>query len=580
METTIAESILTFFKGRVDNCAIQASGSTQFRRLEHGISSDDYVTKHLAGTVCYGFYLMLEDNTVHCSCVDFDNHEDNPDPAWRDKAEKTYYFLSELGFSPVVEISSSGNGAHVWLFFEQSIPSWLIRKFWKAVDTKLQIGYKEIYPRQDRLSGKGVGSLVRLPYWNESKFVNPEDDWESVDFTDPRYTSRSEVEEACIKLGASIVNEDDTVDDGDIPHEVAALLTITNSKFSRLWNRIPEPNFNGDTSTSAWAFYIAEELVYRRIHPDVIKRALKYWCLIEGYAKGEREDWLDTVINGAYDSINHRHKPKKVAAETLVDCAKIFLRKVGNNYHFESGIPALDYSIQGLGLGEVGIVAARPGHCKSALALQWLIHQSMEGVNCLMLNAEMSANEIGRRIVMQNCAKDEEYWQENKDGIATSIEDMWEGKGSVFYKPVGSIDDVEENIKNYVEQKNVQLVAVDYLQLLRSSTSNGRYETVTEISQRIKGAARDHDVAILALCQVSREVEKRDTVEFQGSDLRESGQLEQDADLIIFGWNHGKTPNSDNPKRYDIHIAKRRNGPIKKDRVYVVFESSEQRFYG
>ena len=559
MDSSKVESILTFFKGRTDNCAIQAAGSAQFRRLEHGVSTEDYTTKHLAGTVCYGFYLMLEDNTVHCSCVDFDNHEDNPDPEWKDKAERTYHFLEELGFLPVVEISSSGNGAHVWLFFEQSIPSWLIRKFWKAVDAKLQIGYKEIYPRQDRLGGKGVGSLVRLPYWNNSRFVNPEEDWAEIDFSDPRYTSRSEIEESCIKLGASIVNEDDTADDGDIPHEVSSLLAISNSKFSRLWNRIPEQNFNGDTSTSAWAFYIAEELVYRRIHPDVIKRAIKYWCLMEGYAKGERDNWLDTVINGAYDSINHRHKPMKIEAETLVDCAKIFLRKVGNNYHFGSGIPALDYSV---------------------LALQWLIHQSMEGVNCLMLNAEMSANEIGRRIVMQNCAKDEEYWVENKEGIANSIENMWEGKGSVFYKPVGSIDDVEENIKNYVEQKNVQLVAVDYLQLLRSSTSNGRYETVTEISQRIKGAARDHDVAILALCQVSREVEKRDTVEFQGSDLRESGQLEQDADLIIFGWNHGKTPDSDNPKRYDIHVAKRRNGPIKKDKVYIIFESSEQKFYG
>lgn len=580
MESSIAEDILTFFRGREDNCAIQEKNSNQFRRIEHGITTDDYICKHLAGTVCFGFYLLLPDNTVHCSCVDFDNHEDSPDPDWRDKAEKTYFMLSELGYSPLLEISSSGNGAHVWLFFEQPVPSWLIRKFWKAVDSKLKIGYREIYPRQDTLKGKGVGSLIRLPYWNKSKFVDPEDGWEDIDFTKASYTSRGEIEEGCVKLGVSIVNDDEIDESGDIPHEVASLLSITNSKFTRLWNRIPEPSFNGDTSTSAWAFYIAEELVYRRIHPDVIKNALRYWCTIEGYSKGERDDWLDTVINGAYDSINHRHSPKRVETETLVDCAKLFLRKVGSDYHFGSGIPALDYSIQGLGSGEVGIIAARPGHCKSALALQWLIHQSMEGVNCLMLNAEMSANEIGRRVVMQNCPKDEEYWVDNREEIASTIEDLWEGKGEVYYKPVGTIDDVEENIKSYVEQKHVQLVAVDYLQLLRSSTSNGRYETVTEISQRIKGAARDNDVAILALCQVSREVEKRDTVEFQGSDLRESGQLEQDADLIIFGWNHGKTPDSENPKRYDIHIAKRRNGPIKRDRVYIIFESSEQRFYG
>ena len=579
MEIELADDILTYFRGREDNCAIQEPPSNQFRRLERGITKEDYIVEHISGSTCYGFYLMLPDNTVYCSCIDFDNHVDNPDPDWRNKAEKTYFFLCELGYTPIVEISSSGNGAHVWLFFEQPIPAWLIRKFWKAVDSKIKVGFKEIYPRQDTLRGKGVGSLVRLPYWNKSIFVDPEEDWGEVSFTRASYTSRSEIEASCVFLDVSIVPEDEEIE-GELPHQVQAMLSIPNSKFSRLWNGLPVPEIKGDMSASAVVFYMAEELVFKRVHPDVIRQAIRYWCAQEGYEKGRRDDWLDLVINGAYDSISDRHKPKKIVAETLVDCAKSFLKRVGNDYHFESGIPALDYSIQGIGSSEVGIIAARPGHCKSALALQWLVYQSMQGVNCLMLNAEMSANEIGRRVVMQSCPKDEDFWLENREDIASEIENMWEGKGEVFYKPVGTIDDVEENIKSYVEQKHVQLVAVDYLQLLRSSTSNGRYETVTEISQRIKGAARDNEVAILALCQVSREVEKRETVEFQGSDLRESGQLEQDADLIIFGWNHGKNPDAENPKRYDIHVAKRRNGPIKKDRVYIVFESAEQRFYG
>ena len=125
----------------------------------------------------------------------------------------------------------------------------------------------------------------------------------------------------------------------------------------------------------------------------------------------------------------------------------------------------------------------------------------------------------------------------------------------------------------------MQVVAVDYLQLLRSSTTNGRYETVTEISQRIKGSARDNDVAILALCQVSREVERRDTIAFQGSDLRESGQLEQDADLIMFAWYYGRGGDeSEDQDRYDLFITKRRNGPIRKERITLKFDSSRQRF--
>ena len=147
MEIELADDILTYFRGREDNCAIQEPPSNQFRRLERGITKEDYLIKHISGSTCYGFYLMLPDNTVYCSCIDFDNHVDNPDPDWRGKAEQTYFFLCELGYNPIVEISSSGNGAHVWLFFEQPIPAWLIRKFWKAVDTKIKVGFKEIYPR-------------------------------------------------------------------------------------------------------------------------------------------------------------------------------------------------------------------------------------------------------------------------------------------------------------------------------------------------------------------------------------------------------------------------------------------------
>ena len=336
-----------------------------------------------------------------------------------------------------------------------------------------------------------------------------------------------------------------------------------------------------DVSESAVVFYFTQELVYQRVHTDVIRKAIKYWCGEHNYSKGENDVWVETVINNAYDSVNNRLSKSDQPAETIVDCAQNYLNTVGNNYYYGSGINSLDASIDGVGSGEVAIVAARPGHGKSALAIQWLISQGMKNVNTLMLNAEMSAREIGKRIIMWDSPnKDDEYLKANKAEIMNAVKEKWENKGKVFYRPVGTIDDVEENIRFFAEHKQVQLVAVDYLQLLRSTATQGRYETVTDISQRIKGAARDNDIAIIALCQVSREVEKRDKVSFQGSDLRESGQLEQDADLIMFCWSPLKVANSSNPKRYDIHIVKRRNGPIRKQLIHIEFNPSEQRFYG
>ena len=584
MEVEITEEILNYFKGREDHCARQEVGQS-FRPLERPITDGDFRQVHLYGDACFGFYLMREDNTVYCTCVDFDNHDDHPDPDWRKKADATFFFLQQQGYEPVMELSQSGKGAHVWLFFEEPVPAWLTRKFWKSVALKVGITFKEIYPRQDVLRGKGLGNLIRYPYWNHSKFVDPENDWRQIGFGSPAYTSRGELEDSCVKFGVSPKPPEDIAQDASgLPAEIGRLLMSPTSTFYRRWNQVWDESFlanDPDTSESAVVFYFTQELVYQRVHTDVIRKAIKYWCSENNYSKGENDVWVETVINNAYDSVNNRLAKSDQPAETIIDCAQSFLNTVGNNFYYGSGIKALDASIDGVGSGEVAIVAARPGHGKSALAIQWLISQGMQNVNTLMLNAEMSAREIGKRIIMWDSPnKDDEYLKANKAEIMNAVKQKWENKGKVFYRPVGTIDDVEENIRFFVEHKQVQLVAVDYLQLLRSTATQGRYETVTDISQRIKGAARDNDIAIIALCQVSREVEKRDKVSFQGSDLRESGQLEQDADLIMFCWSHLKVTNASNPKRYDIHIVKRRNGPIRKQTVHIEFSPSEQRFYG
>ena len=77
MEVEITEEILNYFKGREDHCARQEVGQS-FRPLERPITDGDFRQVHLYGDACFGFYLMREDNTVYCTCVDFDNHDDHP----------------------------------------------------------------------------------------------------------------------------------------------------------------------------------------------------------------------------------------------------------------------------------------------------------------------------------------------------------------------------------------------------------------------------------------------------------------------------------------------------------------------
>jgi KaiC/GvpD/RAD55 family RecA-like ATPase len=569
-------TIMSYFRGREGHCGVQVPGST-FRRLDKTITDDMFQDQHLTGKACYGFYLMSEKDTVYCSCVDFDNHEDQPDPDWDLKAERVYHFLQERDMEPVYEVSSSGSGAHVWLFFETPLPAWLVRRFWTAVAKQLKLHFPEVYPRQDYIREGGYGNLVRLPYWNNSHFVDPEMGGR-IEFPVPRFTTRAELEDLCIAVGVSILPE--TSPDSELPIQVKEILETPNSLLARRWRG----DFSGlsessDQSRSAQVFYLAQELVYQRIPTADVVTALQCWCDENDYEKGENDQWLELVVQRAYDSVRSRLHTMEEAGDTIVDCAETFLGRFGKDHYFSSGISSIDSSIDGIAPGEVGIIAARPGHGKSALALQWLIHQADLGVNCLMLNAEMSAYEIGRRLIMHSFPNESD-WNDNRSDMLDWIKSQWSSKGKLYYRPVGTIEDVENHIHNYVQKRGVQIVAVDYLQLLRSSTTNGRYETVTEISQRIKGAARDNDVAILALCQVSREVERRENISFQGSDLRESGQLEQDADLIMFAWYYGRggTDTAD-PDRYDLFLAKRRNGPIRNERVSLTFNSQRQWFH-
>lgn len=569
------DTILETFRGREDVLAMQPAGEN-FRPIERGpLSVDEYVREHVGGETCYGFYLMRPDNTVTCTCVDFDDHADNPDPDWQDKADRFYQLLLQLGLTPLMEVSASGSGAHLWLVFNKPIEAWKVRQFWQTAGQRINYDPKEIYPRQDQLRGKGLGNLIRLPYWNRSRFVDPFREWEEVQPEDIPRTDVDEFIDICLSIGTRL--SDPPTEASSVSERVERLLKVPNSLLARRW-RGDTDGLSGDTSRSVVAFAICCELVYQHVPTEEIHEALNRWCDLNDYNKPD--SWKQHTIEKAYQSVHTRAtKEKKHLARTIATCAEFFLSRLGNTHHFATGIVPLDYAMDGIAPGEVGIIAARPGHCKSALALQWIDYQARLGVPCLMLNAEMSAYEIGRRQVMSLVGGEESEWVDKRDEIIAAIHEYYAKCNPPLFEPVGTIDEVEDKIRHYSQQHAVKLVAVDYLQLLRSSTASGRYETVTEISQRIKGAARDNDVAIIALCQVSREVERRDKLEFQASDLRESGQLEQDADLIAFGWWWGRSGNAQKDQAsYEMHIVKRRNGPVRKTNVKLNFNPEKQRF--
>ena len=573
--------VIKHFKGRSEWIAVGQGEGFRPERLEEPLTVERFEKEHLAQERCLGFYLMDPENQVHCSCLDFDNHPDNPDLDWRAKAETFYFLLCERGLSPVMEISSSGSGAHLWLHFTKPVPAFLVRNFWKKLALAAGVPVNEIYPRQDKLRDKGLGNLMRFPGWSRSRFANVEDDWEETEL-EVKPVDPEDLVEIAAELGHSLNTEPESPE-GRLSDRVQQILKWPDSVLARRW-RCDTDGLKGDTSKSTLAFCIARELVYQRVPTDQIQQSLKVWMLQSDYLKHIDDDrWIDRTIEKAYEIMHTREEEEEDDSVkkdmTLADCAKQFIRQIGTYTYMKSGINAIDNSIDGIAPGELALLAARPGHGKSALAVQWLMYQADQGVPTLLVSAEMNTTELGRRTTQIVVGGDEKLWVKHRKTVEEKISEHFDPKPKDPYvRFTRTMAEVESTVKYYVEKHGVSLVGVDYIQLLDGG-KEGRYEEVTDISRRLKTLASKYNVGVLALCQISRGVERRESVQFNLSDLRESGQLEQDADLVLFGWwqGRGAVPDSSNHS-YELHAIKRRNGPIRQARMELRFVPEKQLF--
>ncbi|HKY73693.1 MAG TPA: DnaB-like helicase C-terminal domain-containing protein, partial [Patescibacteria group bacterium] len=140
--------------------------------------------------------------------------------------------------------------------------------------------------------------------------------------------------------------------------------------------------------------------------------------------------------------------------------------------------------------------------------------------------------------------------------------------------PGQSILEVRTKARRLMSEHGLDLVVVDYLQLMQGMTKDNRVQEVSEISQGLKNLARELKVPVLALSQLNRSVESRGTKQPQLSDLRESGSIEQDADVVMFLYRE----EDEAPEHVKLTIAKHRNGPLRT--VDLFFKGDRIKFFG
>ena len=302
-----------------------------------------------------------------------------------------------------------------------------------------------------------------------------------------------------------------------------------------------------------------------RVANDIIKT---------GYSQTEE---LDSIIEqsekGIFDLVQNRNsKGYASMKEILVDAFDSIEKMYQNKSRLsgiESGFIDLDEKISGLNNSDLIIVAARPAMGKSAFVLNIASFVAMhDKVPVMIFSLEMSKEQLVKRILSSESEIDS-----MKLNNANLDSDEWlklgEASGRLSDIPI-YIDDtpalssseIRAKCRKAKLEKNVGLIIIDYLQLMESRTNNAsRQQEISEISRSLKILAKELDVPVIALSQLSRATESRADHRPMLSDLRESGSIEQDADIVMFLHREDYYDKETEKKNIaEVIIAKNRNG--------------------
>ena len=279
---------------------------------------------------------------------------------------------------------------------------------------------------------------------------------------------------------------------------------------------------------------------------------------------------LSILLGQAYDRLEYLHEHR------------------GQILGVPTGLSQLDALLGGLQPSDLIVLAARPSVGKTSMALNIAQHAAVrEKKKVAVFSLEMSKEQLALRLLsaetginprpLQTGFVDETDWSK----IAMVMNDMATATMWIDDSPALSVMELRTKARRLeAEQRGLDLVVVDYLQLMQASTSNkdsNRVQEVSEISRGLKQLARELKVPVLALSQLSRGVEQRGTAEPRLSDLRESGSIEQDSDVVIFLYRDGEQNPDADVELIKAKIAKHRNGPI--GEVPLQFRKSNTRFY-
>ncbi len=322
------------------------------------------------------------------------------------------------------------------------------------------------------------------------------------------------------------------------------------------------------TNASEYAKIVAEKAAIRRLI-----------LTSEEIREKSFDEDLDTenILNFAEQEIfsisqsrqKRDYTPLKEVLMTDIDILDDAVKNQGKINGVTTGFSQLDNITNGLHRSDLIIVAARPSMGKTAFALNIAQNAATKGdANVLVFSLEMSKEQLGQRLLAMEARVDMENIQKGRldhndwDRIMLAADTLAGAKINIDDSPDLSIFEIKNKCRRMKAESGLDLVVIDYLTLMGvEGRSESRQQEITALSRGLKLLAREIDCPVVVLSQLSRAPEQRPNHRPMLSDLRESGAIEQDADIVIFLYRDDYyNEDSEEPGVCEVNLAKHRNG--------------------
>lgn len=349
--------------------------------------------------------------------------------------------------------------------------------------------------------------------------------------------------------------------------------------------------------TAANIAYYAKMVKEKAISRNLIQVATE--IATKGYEGGDVEENLEWAEKSIFDISGQRTKQsyfstKEILKDTFKTIEKLYDRK-----EKVTGVPTgytdLDEMTAGLQGGDLVIIAGRPSMGKTAFCLNVVEQASVhleEKVPSLIFSLEMGKEQLVQRMLCSISKVDASRLRTGHLGesdwpkLTSGAGHLSEAPIYIDDTPAISILELRAKARRLKAEKDIGIIIIDYLQLMQGSNPESRQQEISEISRSLKALAKELNVPVVALSQLNRSLESRTDKRPIMADLRESGAIEQDADVIMFVYREAvyceackskeKTCEKNHDQDAEIVVGKQRNGPI--GTVHLTFRGQFTRF--